>query len=163
MTEQQTNLLVLILTIVLNSGILTTLLIAAKRAIEQRLGPERARVAAELAGQAVQAVEQLDRRYHWSSGEKLDQALWRVRDLGETHGVQLSDSQWRSLIEAAVGSLTQMQTALGTSVPLEPEPPARVWTTPASGYVPAGAPGSSAAPQIRYGASGSATPSGGPP
>lgn len=122
MTEQQTNLLVLILTIILNSGILTTLPLAARRAIEERLGPERARVAAELAGQAVQAVEQLDRRYQWSSGEKLDQALWRVRDLGETHGVQLSDSQWRSLIEAAVGSLTQLQTALGTAPAPAPPP-----------------------------------------
>jgi len=122
MTEQQTNLLVLILTIVLNSGILTTLLIAARRAIEQRLGPERARVAAELAGQAVQAVEQLDRRYQWTSAEKLDQALTRARDLGETHGVTLSDQQWSSLIEAAVGSMTQLQAALGASETTEPAP-----------------------------------------
>lgn len=122
MTEQQTNLLVLILTILLNSGILTTLVIAAKRAIEQRLGPERARVAAELAGQAVQAVEQLDRRYQWSSTAKRDQALAIVRDLGASHGVTLSESQWTALIEAAVGSLTQLQAALGTSETTEPTP-----------------------------------------
>lgn len=122
MTEQQTNLLVLILTIVLNSGILTTLLIAAKRAIAERLGPERARVAADIAGQAVQAVEQLDRRYQWTSAEKLDQALTRARDLGESHGVKLSDQQWSSLIEAAVGSLTQLQAALGTDPVPAPTP-----------------------------------------
>lgn len=122
MTEQQTNLVVMLLVVLLNSGILTTLLIAAKRGIEQRLGPERARVAADLAAQCVQAVEQLDRRYEWSSAEKLDEALKRARDLGESHGVQLSESQWRSLIEAAVGSLTQMQAALGTSETTEPTP-----------------------------------------
>jgi hypothetical protein len=123
MTEQQTNLLVLILTLLLNSGILTTLVIAARRAIEQRLGPERARVAADLAAQCVQAVEQLDRRYTWSSAEKLDEALRRARDLGESHGVQLSESQWRSLIEAAVGSLTQLQAALGARETTGPAPP----------------------------------------
>lgn len=122
MTEQQTNLIVMLLVVLLNSGILTTLVIAARRVLEQRLGPERARVAAELAAQCVQAVEQLDRRYEWSSAEKLDEALRRARDLGESHGVQLSESQWKSLLEAAVGSLTQMQAALGAAPAPAPTP-----------------------------------------
>ena len=122
MTEQQTTILYMVLLALFQSGVLVTVLRAAKTLIEQRLGPERARMAAEIAAQCVQAVEQLDRRYQWSSAEKLDAALKRARDLGESHGVQLSESQWRSLIEAAVGSLTQMQTALGASETTEPAP-----------------------------------------
>jgi len=114
MSPEQVATLITVIRLLVESGILTAALVLAKGAIERRLGPERARAAAQIAGDVTRAVEQLARARGWAGQEKLDKALDQARALGAAHGIALDDEQWRSLIEAAVHEIGQLQRALRT-------------------------------------------------
>lgn len=112
MTEQQSAILVMILTVLFQSGVLTGLAVLARKALAERLGPQRAGLAAQIAAQAVRAVEQVAARNGWNSTTKLNEALAWARELAAQHGVALDDQQWRILIEAAVHDLNTAWTTL---------------------------------------------------
>lgn len=148
MTEQQSNILYLVALTLLNSGLITTAIVAARHLVADRLGPQRAGLAMQLAHQAVTAVEQLATAAGWDNPTKRAEALARAIALAETHGIALSTGQWSTLLESAVHELNTAWTEL----PAPLMPPAAM-PAPAGTFTPfvAGIPGSSIAPVVSRG------------
>lgn len=72
----------------------------------RRWSAEQIALAANVARQAVQAVEQIATAAGWGSVAKKAQAEKRIRELAAKYGLRLTDTQWDTLIEAAVMQFT---------------------------------------------------------
>lgn len=105
--------------------------------IRRRVSATNIGIAQNIARVAVTAVEQMGDAAGWAPQKKLDQALQAVKNLGEKHGINLNEPQWRSLIESEVAQLKRFGALLTTPdgdgtptpvipvvpVPVEPETP----------------------------------------
>ncbi|CCF85401.1 hypothetical protein NITHO_4920012 [Nitrolancea hollandica Lb] len=82
--------------------IILTVLVAA---IRQRFKVEQIERVDRIAQASVYAVELISQSAGYDSRAKLAEAVRRARSLAASHGIQLSDEQWQTLIEAAVSDL----------------------------------------------------------
>ncbi|MDI3298278.1 MAG: phage holin, LLH family [Bacillota bacterium] len=73
--------------------------------VRQHVTAARWQRAQDIARTAVWAVEQMAPGLGLRAKAKLDQALQAARRLAASHGLRLTDDEWRSLIEAAVKAL----------------------------------------------------------
>ena len=65
--------------------------------------------ARQIAEFAVQAVEQLAPGTGAQARQKFNDAMSRAYDLAEAHGINLTEEQWRTLIEKAVYEIQQVE------------------------------------------------------
>lgn len=81
--------------------------VAIKKAAYSRFSKDQLELASSIASVAVGAVEQLA-----ASGKitlpKYDEALVMVKDLASKVHITLTDTQWKSMIEAAVAAMKAM-------------------------------------------------------
>lgn len=88
--------------VLIQSGLLASLAVAARSRLDAYLGVQRAGAAIDIARSAVAAAEQVATRAGWVGPAKYAAALRYARDFATAHGVTLTDDQWRVAIEAAV-------------------------------------------------------------
>ena len=103
-----------------SSGLLTAGAVALRRALDRRIGPERAATVTALAGEAVRATEQLAARNGWNSATKYHQAALRLQAFAAAHNITLDNVELETLIESAVHGLTSAGAAF--EQPAQPEP-----------------------------------------
>ena len=92
--------------LLLNSGLLTAGAVALRRALDRRIGPERAATVTALAGEAVRATEQIAARHGWDSEAKYNQAAIQLHNLAKAHNITLDTAEVETLIESAVHAMT---------------------------------------------------------
>lgn len=81
--------------------------------LRTRLRSDQLAKAVTIAEMVVPAVEQVFAYLH--GPEKLAQAVVQAKTLATSHGVNLTDEQWQTLIEQAVYRMNQATKALKTS------------------------------------------------
>lgn len=91
--------------LLLNSGLLTAGAVALRKALDRRIGPERAATVTALAGEAVRATEQIAQRHGWNSETKYHQAALRLQAFAASHNITLDSVELETLIESAVHAM----------------------------------------------------------
>lgn len=93
----------------------------ASRYINHHLSSRQVAIAGDIARTAVHAAEALGANRSIGGSEKLTEALERAQDLAVQHNIDLSDEQWRTLLEAAVTQLKAAGQEL-SATPVEQAP-----------------------------------------
>ena len=96
------------------------LLRLANRIVANHLTQQQQELTRTIAVTAVHAAEALGASRHISQNEKLAEAADRARDLASRHGINLSDEQWRTLLEAAVMQMKAANQELAVKEPASP-------------------------------------------
>lgn len=117
MTDEQTKLLITIVALLVNSGLLGALALAARSWLLGHLGAQRYASAASIAHEAVQAIEQIAKTDGWTNADKLNSALAQARALGEAHGIHLDDTEWSTLLESAVKAMHDFAPLIEATAP----------------------------------------------
>ena len=104
--------------------------------LRSHVSANRLSIAASVAGEAVNAAEQIGAQQGWTGPTKKAQALAMASSLLSRHGVNIPTADLATLVESAVADLHAAGQDLTTSAPA-PAPVAPV-TTPSPPPMPAG-------------------------